>query len=168
MNSKKKDFYESSRYQQNDRERDRSRRFNSNNNSYDDNRRAQQRHSNDHYSNRGGSYRARLSRDYQEIDSARNRSRSRSSKTRHKNRSRNRIHRGASSSSSSSSSSPTLNTSSSRRFDGERKNTYRRSYSRSRSFSPRSMFICLLFILFYGTKVTSHIGKNDIKLKIFN
>lgn len=34
-----------------------------------------------------------------------------------------------------------MNTSSSRRFDGERKNAYRRSYSRSRSFSPRNRLV---------------------------
>ncbi len=130
MNEKKlKDHHESSSRHQNDRERDRLRRFN---NYEDSSRRNNQR---DYH--RGGGNRSRLSRDYQEIDTNKNRSRSRSSKTRHKNRNRN--HR--SSSSSSSSSSPSINASSSRRFDGERKNVYKRSYSRSRSYSPRSNFL---------------------------
>jgi hypothetical protein len=136
LNFNQKDYNEPSSISRYDRERDRSKRFNS---SYDDSRR--QRHSIDHYSNRssgGNSYRGRQLRDYQEIDL----NRSRSSKTRYKN-SRNR-HRDASSSSSSSSSSSN-NPSSSRRFDGERKNTYRRSYSRSRSYSPRSKLSDILY-----------------------
>ena len=125
----------SSNKYQSDREQ-RSRRFNN----YDE---SNSNNNTRRYDNRGGFNKARLSRDYQEIDAAgnatakvkTNRSRSRSNKARHKNRSRNRTHRGADSSSSSSSSSPDIT---SRRFDGERKSAYRRSYSRSRSYSPKS------------------------------